>query len=590
MKRILTALLLTTACAFSQVIPPIVYDIEANFQQEQELTDQNFVQGAGVVLRYRLRSNGRYLDLAGLGARWDARESVTNTSSYQKVATVVTSTTPNYFQIELDSDQTGTAITNWVYSFIVTSGGIDYPIGRGDLDITASSWTGASAIMTNITASTYADNAVATHAAVAATTNSLGHIIVGSGLSVTGDGTLSADSTTVSLQDAADNGTSITQDVTIAGSSFTNVSAKALSALQPADTNGWTTSTHTNFVEKTGDTMSGDLDITGQLDVSTAISINGKPNNSGASSTITQITDVGSTNGESNTVAMTYDNNNDVLDITSGVDITGTMTATDSTTTGDHTVTSNLTAGTLQVDGAATVGSLTTAGNITSEGAFLGAIGSGSDYDTIRGSYLELYGPGGVRVLNSYSANTSVFKFDRLGVINSYSTGTGTTQPIQMQIDSSTAVTIATNLNVGIGDTTPDAKLDVAGTLQVDGAATVGGTLTATNYAGFTTATTLTYTETQTVGWAEMDVYYAPTTNTVFEFAVSPVDSKVRRVSLVVDNDSGGSRTYPSNNIAHFSWFESETVPTELTNSLVTIQLYSAPTSSNVTGWVVHYE
>ena len=48
MKRLLATLLLSALlCTQSraQTIPPIVYDIEANFQQTQELPDQDFVQG-----------------------------------------------------------------------------------------------------------------------------------------------------------------------------------------------------------------------------------------------------------------------------------------------------------------------------------------------------------------------------------------------------------------------------------------------------------------------------------------------------------------------------------------------------------------
>jgi len=153
MRRILAALLLTASCVFAAA-PPIKYTVEASYQQEQELDDQDFVQGAGVSLRYVLVSDGRYWSLDGLGARWEAKQQATNTSSYQATATAVTNVTPNYFQINLDSDQTGTALTNWLYRLIVTDGGVDYPIGVGDLDIAASSWTGASAIMTNTTAAT----------------------------------------------------------------------------------------------------------------------------------------------------------------------------------------------------------------------------------------------------------------------------------------------------------------------------------------------------------------------------------------------------------------------------------------------------
>jgi hypothetical protein len=194
MKRIatLTALLLTAMTAGAQTIPPIVYDIESDFQQTQALPDQSFVQGAGVALRYRLKSQGRWLSLAGLGARWDARALSTSTQALQQAASVVTNVTPHYFQMLLTPAQTGSAVTNWTHSLIVTSGGTEYPIGVGRLDIAASAWTGDAAVLSNTKWTAYTDAAVSSHAAVKATTNSLGHIIVGDNLTVDGNGRVSA--------------------------------------------------------------------------------------------------------------------------------------------------------------------------------------------------------------------------------------------------------------------------------------------------------------------------------------------------------------------------------------------------------------
>jgi hypothetical protein len=188
----LTALLLTAMTAGAQTIPPIVYDIESDFQQTQALPDQSFVQGAGVALRYRLKSQGRWLSLAGLGARWDARALSTSTQALQQAASVVTNVTPHYFQMLLTPAQTGSAVTNWTHSLIVTSGGTEYPIGVGRLDIAASAWTGDAAVLSNTKWTAYTDAAVSSHAAVKATTNSLGHIIVGDNLTVDGNGRVSA--------------------------------------------------------------------------------------------------------------------------------------------------------------------------------------------------------------------------------------------------------------------------------------------------------------------------------------------------------------------------------------------------------------
>jgi len=175
------ALLATIATARAATPPPAVYDIEANYQQTQELVDMSLVKGGSAVLRYRLRSGGKWLDLSGLGARWDARATGTSTQALQATATVYTNTSPHYFSIPLSSTQTGTARSNWVYSLIVTLDGADYPLGAGRLDIAESAWTGAAAILSTVTAQSYTDAAVSNHAAVKATTNSLGHVTIGAG-------------------------------------------------------------------------------------------------------------------------------------------------------------------------------------------------------------------------------------------------------------------------------------------------------------------------------------------------------------------------------------------------------------------------
>ena len=192
MKRLIAAVLFSTAAIVSAAVPPpAVYDIEANFQQVQELPEQEFVQGASAVLRYRLKSGGKWLDLSGLGARWDARATGTSTQALQATASVYTNATPHYFSIPLNSTQTGTARSNWLYSVIVTLDGADYPLGQGRLDIEASAWTGASAILSTVTAASYTDAAVSNHAAIMATTNSAGHVIIGAGLQIA-DGVLSS--------------------------------------------------------------------------------------------------------------------------------------------------------------------------------------------------------------------------------------------------------------------------------------------------------------------------------------------------------------------------------------------------------------
>ena len=220
MKRLTAYILATLIPIVTLAAPPIVYDIEADWQQTQSLDAQSFQQGAGVVLRYRLKSRGQYLDLTGLTARWEARSSITSTQALQEAGTTVTATTPDYFEIDLDSDETGTARTNWVYSLIVEDSGVDYPLGTGTVNILESSWTGASSILVTTSAAAYADAAVATHAAVVATSNSLGHVKIGSGINVDTNGTISTAASSLNLQQVTDNGATTTNSITVPSVNF----------------------------------------------------------------------------------------------------------------------------------------------------------------------------------------------------------------------------------------------------------------------------------------------------------------------------------------------------------------------------------
>lgn len=156
------------ACALSALAAPpyITHTTESDWQQTQSLEAIELQQGASVQLRERLTTGGKYLDLTGLTARWEGRSSITSTQALQVTSTLTQSnSTPHYFQFDLDSTETGTPVTNWVWSLIVVSAGEDYVIGTGELDIVESAWTGASAILTNITTQTAIDASIATHAA-----------------------------------------------------------------------------------------------------------------------------------------------------------------------------------------------------------------------------------------------------------------------------------------------------------------------------------------------------------------------------------------------------------------------------------------
>ena len=164
MKLITTILFALASVAVAA--PPIVYDIEANYQQAQELPDQSIMQGAGAEMHVRLKSQRSWEALDGLAARWEARSSVTSTQALQSASSeTVTNSTPNYFVINLDSTDTGTAYTNWVWSIIVEEDSVDYVLGTGRWDSVASSWTGAGSVITSATTQAAIDASIATHTA-----------------------------------------------------------------------------------------------------------------------------------------------------------------------------------------------------------------------------------------------------------------------------------------------------------------------------------------------------------------------------------------------------------------------------------------
>ena len=147
--------------------PPIIHDIESNGQQAQELADLELQQGGSAVYQARLTSMGRYLSLAGLTARWEGRSSATSTQALQVTSsTTYTSGVPNYFEFEIDSTETGSSVTNWVWSLIAVESGSDYVIGTGRLDVPESAWTGAASVITNTTTQVAIDASIAIHAAI----------------------------------------------------------------------------------------------------------------------------------------------------------------------------------------------------------------------------------------------------------------------------------------------------------------------------------------------------------------------------------------------------------------------------------------
>jgi len=133
-------------------IPQKRLDIEVNWQQLQTLEPLGIQQGSSMQLAVRPKLGGEWLTLTGVTGRWEARSNITATVCYQATHSWVSNTT-HTIAIDLDQDQTGTAVTNWVYAIILTVGGEDYAVGTGRLTIAASAFTGdAAVVVTNATA------------------------------------------------------------------------------------------------------------------------------------------------------------------------------------------------------------------------------------------------------------------------------------------------------------------------------------------------------------------------------------------------------------------------------------------------------
>jgi len=197
--------------ALSVGAAPVKYmDIDTNWQQAQELEDLHLQQGASMALRVRPKIDGRWLDLTGTTARWEAREVATNASAYTE-ASSLTSNEAHWIQIDLDSSETGTSYTNWLYSVVLVYGGADYPIGVGRVHVWPSAWAGASA---ELVGSGYETNGVATP--------TISTLNFGSGISAEYDGT---NKLTVSVLGTTDDlgDHTATQDLDMGGFSVTNV-------------------------------------------------------------------------------------------------------------------------------------------------------------------------------------------------------------------------------------------------------------------------------------------------------------------------------------------------------------------------------
>jgi len=152
-KTIIAFLVLVLARVAMAGAPPINLDVDSNWQQLQPLRGLEVQQGANVELRIRPKLEGAWVDLSGVTARFDARVNMTTSASYQ-ASSDLTTNAAHYIRIPMTTVQTGSALTNYIYSIVLLSGGNQYPLGTGSWNVVASGFAGASSIQTSTVAAT----------------------------------------------------------------------------------------------------------------------------------------------------------------------------------------------------------------------------------------------------------------------------------------------------------------------------------------------------------------------------------------------------------------------------------------------------
>jgi hypothetical protein len=633
---IITALLIAVS-ARAQVAPPLNIAIEAQYQQRQELQALELVQGANVNLRVSLKSDKRWLSLEGLTARFDGRASETSTTAVQRVSTsTVTNVTPNYFDIRLNSDQTGTAFTNWLWSIIVSSDGTNqYPLGYGTLDIPESSWTGPAAVMVTTNAMQYTDAAISNHAAVVATSNILGHVystdfveeapIDGSSYFRKDAGWTQVitvapalDAVLTSGNDAGGQSiTNATDFETESGASLTNTAATVATLGTAAFTDA------TNYATAAQGALA-DTALQAETDTLQSVVDRGGTITNGitSASNTTHVIRAAGSDGiliESNngTDAMligagggagitTYDG----LSVAGALTVQGTnvMQRFDGYVTTAAATAYVLTNDTRRVS----VGSLTSAGNVSVTGAVYASSNVGFGIAPTNDAALTVAGD--LRTSGVLRDTLTANLFARYYINPS----TGKTwmgnnrlryYPADNQFERSSTAEKATmiimdedKLYIYNQGSTQSGKYSMTPTVVISGTTASGGggsvaftgaitgatvtatgVLTAANYSPLTTPTALTFAATNTIGFATMEQWLTVTNSTVMSFSESPVDTQSRRVWLRVSGTN--SVSWPTTNLPHFAW--STAAPT---GQPVNVLLWSPPSSSNVYGRVYSYE
>lgn len=153
MRQIRRCLILLGSICISTFLfaaaPGKILNIDVNWQQLQALESLNIQQGASAHLLVKPRLAGSSFDITDMTARWEARPTLTTNVTLQATS-VWTSNSTHTIAIDLSSTQTGSPVTNWVYSIILVSDGKDYPVGTGSCNIAESGFTGApSTLLTN---------------------------------------------------------------------------------------------------------------------------------------------------------------------------------------------------------------------------------------------------------------------------------------------------------------------------------------------------------------------------------------------------------------------------------------------------------
>ena len=152
MKYALTAALILTACVSFGAAPKYV-DIDINYAQAQDLPDLDLQQGGSVDLRFRFKLDGPWITVTNYSARWEARAQATN-AVYITAAATTTNVAGRYIQCDLDSGETGTAVTDWTYAVILLDGAEESVVGTGAYTVVASAWDGSGSVLaTNTTRS-----------------------------------------------------------------------------------------------------------------------------------------------------------------------------------------------------------------------------------------------------------------------------------------------------------------------------------------------------------------------------------------------------------------------------------------------------